>query len=228
VPASDRDEDVAAARRIDGLANRFFLDPILLGAYPDDVVADLRLGEWLAANPTGDVATIAEPIDFMGVNYYFRSTVGAANAWSSSAPEHPTSEPVQLHATTDRRTHMGWPITPDGILDALRMVHRRRPDLPLLITENGSAWDDRVEDGTVHDDARIAYLESHLEACRRAIDEGLPLGGYFAWTLTDNWEWAWGFSRRFGLIRVDHDTLERTMKDSGRWFARFLGGRAGA
>lgn len=220
-PVSERAEDVAAAARIDGLANRLFLDPILTGRYPDDVVEDLKLGDWLASNPD-DLATIAAPIDFMGINYYNRTTVGEKHEYTEESAAYPTSDPVQFHATTDRRTHMGWPITPDGIIEVTRMVHERRPDLPIAITENGAAYDDLVTDGEIHDEPRRAYLEAHIDACRRALDEGIPLFGYFIWTLMDNWEWAWGYSRRFGLIRVDYATQKRTVKDSGKWLAGFL------
>ena len=222
VARTERPEDVEAARRIDGLANRLFLDPVLTGAYPDDVVEDLELGEWLAPTKEADLAVIAAPIDFVGINYYFRNTVGAGDHDTEPRLDHPTSTPVRFYSTTDRRTHMGWPITPDGIIEVLSMVHDRRPELPIAITENGAAYDDRVEDGAIHDEDRRAFLESHIDACARAIEQGLPLVGYFIWTLTDNWEWAWGFSRRFGLVRVDYGSLERTVKDSGRWLAEFL------
>ncbi len=222
VARTDRSEDQDAARRIDGLANRLFLDPILTGRYPDDVVEDLELGDWLAPTRDADLASIAAPLDLVGINYYFRNTVGAGGDDTEPRLEHPTSTPVRFYSTTDRRTHMGWPITPDGIIDVISMVHDRRPDLPIAITENGAAYDDRVQDGAIHDEDRRAFLESHIDACARAIAQGLPLVGYFIWTLMDNWEWAWGFGRRFGLIRVDHESLERTVKDSGRWLTGFL------
>jgi beta-glucosidase len=120
---------------------------------------------------------------------------------------------------------MGWEIHPDGLIDVLDMANAKAPGLPLYITENGSAYPDVVEaDGTVNDPERLAYLQSHLGACRDAIARGLPLAGYFVWSLMDNFEWAWGYSRRFGIVHVDYETQARTPKASGLWFQKFLAG----
>jgi beta-glucosidase len=221
-PATSSAADADAARRIDGLANRLFLDPVLTGKYPEDVLDDLGLAEWFGAQPAVDLEEISTSLDFAGINYYFRYTVAEAHEFSPQTPGYPTSSPVRFVETGAPRTQMGWPVTPDGIIDAMRMVHERKPGLPLYITENGAAADDLVTDGEIHDEDRRAFIEAHLEACRTAIQRGIPLRGYFIWTLMDNFEWAWGFQRRFGLVRVDAATQARTVKDSGKWLKTML------
>lgn len=223
-PATDSAADLDSARRIDGLQNRFFLEPILAGAYPEDVLEDLGERDWFAANPTGDAAQIAVPIDFLGINYYSRHTTRAGTA-GGAASANPGSEFVEFVDTGVPRTQMGWPIHPEGLIEVLEQAHTYRPALSLYITENGSAWEDVTLDGEIDDEPRRDCLEKHVEACASAVARGLPLAGYFAWSLMDNFEWAWGFSRRFGLVSVDYSTQERTVKRSGRWFAEFLGGR---
>jgi beta-glucosidase len=225
-PASESDADADAARRVDGLQNRFFLEPVLTGGYPADVVHDLGEGEWFAANPSSDLTEIAAPIDFLGINYYSRHTAAAGEAQSDHASANPGSEFVQFIDTGAERTQMGWEIHPDGLVDVLEQAHSYNADLPLYITENGAAYPDVVgEDGTVDDEERRSYIELHVDACADAVRRGLPLKGYFVWTLMDNFEWAWGFSRRFGLAYVDYASQRRTLKKSGRWFANFLGAR---
>jgi len=228
-PATQSTGDLDAARRIDGLQNRLFLDPILLGDYPADVLHDLGEEQWFAANPTTDAAEIATPIDFLGVNYYSRHVVAAGPSESTPAgptkTAYPGSESVQFLDTGAPRTQMGWPIHPDGLIDALELAHARRPDLPLYITENGAAYKDVVTGGEIVDEERRRYFEQHFAACADALRHGLPLKGYFAWSLMDNYEWAWGYTRRFGLVYVDYETQRRTVKLSGRWFANFLAGR---
>jgi len=241
--ASDAPEDADAARRIDGLSNRLFLDPVLRGAYPDDVLEDLGETAWFAENVSEqDLAAISAPIDFLGVNFYSRHTV-AAGAPADHAPTtdaagfeaqqaapsaYPGSESVAFVGTDAPRTQMGWEIHPDALVDVLEQAADRAPGLPLYITENGSAYEDIVApDGSVDDPERTEYLRLHVDACGEAIRRGLPLRGYFAWSLIDNFEWAWGYTRRFGLVHVDYETLERTPKQSGQWFAAFLGGPLG-
>jgi len=228
VPASDSDGDRDAARRIDGLDNRFFLDPVLRGSYPQDVLVDLGEETWFAEHaPESDLAEIAAPVDFLGVNYYSRHTTRAGSDHGGKNP-NPGSEFVEMVDTGAARTRMGWEIHPDGLLDVLAMAHDRRPDLPLFVTENGAAYDDEVlADGTVQDEERRAYLEQHLAACAEAVRRGLPLKGYFVWSLLDNWEWAFGYSRRFGIVHVDYETLRRTPKASAYWLAGLLGGPLG-
>jgi len=224
--ASDSAADRDAARRIDGLQNRLFLDPVLTGAYPADVLADLGQAEWFASQPASDASTIAAPIDFLGVNYYSRFTV-AGGVTSSTADEpasaFPGSEAVQFLDAGEAKTQMGWPIVPEGLVEVLQFVEDRRPGLPTYITENGSAFEDIPDaGGYVDDEARLEYLRSHLRACADALSLGLPLAGYFSWSLMDNFEWAQGYTRRFGLAYVDYSTGRRTLKRSGRWLARFL------
>lgn len=227
--AADRD----AARRVDGLANRFFLEPVLTGRYPADVLEDLGEQEWFGARPSGDLAQISRPIDFLGVNYYSRHTV-AAPADEGDDPDvlglaFPGSEGVRAVDTGAPRTHMGWPVVPEGLVDVLEQAHALAPDLPLMVTENGAAYPDVVgADGQVDDPERTDYLAQHVEACATALERGVPLRGYFAWTLVDNFEWAWGFSRRFGVVHVDYETQRRTLKASGRWLRAFLRGDAAA
>ncbi len=221
--ASESAADQDAARRIDGLSNRLFLDPMLTGEYPADVLDDLGETSWFEehAGPD-DLSLISTPIDFMGINYYSRHTV-RAGAPSDQVSAYPGSEFVEFVDTGADRTQMGWEIHPDGLVDVVRASHRLAPELPIYITENGSAYEDVVgADGTVNDPERLKYLQQHIAACQEAIAEGLPLKGYFAWSLMDNFEWAWGFSRRFGLVHVNYDNLERTLKASGRWLTEFL------
>ena len=220
--ASDSDADRDAARRIDGLQNRFFLDPVLRGEYPADVLHDLGEEAWFAANPPGDLSEIGVPIDFLGINYYSRHTTKAGTA-SGNPSANPGSEFVEFVDTGVARTQMGWPIQPDGLVDVLEQAHGYRADLPLYVTENGAAYPDVLQDdGSIEDEERRYYIELHIDACAQAVTRGVPLKGYFVWTLMDNFEWAWGFSRRFGLAYVDYDSQRRTLKKSGLWFAEFL------
>ncbi|MDR6611790.1 GH1 family beta-glucosidase [Leifsonia sp. 1010] len=225
-PAGDSEADADAARRIDGLSNRFFLDPVLKGAYPADVLEDLGETQWFAENATDDdLKRISAPIDFLGINYYSRHTVasGSNPATGGPASAYPGSEHVRFVKTGAPVTQMGWEIHPDGMVDVLRQANALAPGLPLYITENGAAYPDRVgADGEIDDPQRAEYLEAHFEAARDAVAEGLPLQGYFIWSLIDNWEWAWGYSRRFGIVHVDYTTQKRTPKRSARWVADFL------
>lgn len=224
VPASDSTADVDAARAIDGLANRLFLDPVLAGGYPRDVLEDLGLTDWFATRPDADLAAISERLDFAGINYYSTDTVAAANEFAPETLAYPSKVRAQFIETGMPKTHMGWPIDPSGIADSMRMVHDRAPTLPIYITENGAAVEDITVDGEIYDEARRDYIESHLEACRDAIVKGIPLKGYFIWTLMDNFEWAWGYRRAFGLVHVDRSTQKRTVKESGKWLRSMLTG----
>ncbi|WP_101788988.1 GH1 family beta-glucosidase [Nonomuraea indica] len=224
--ASERDLD--AARRIDGLQNRFFLDALLLGRYPDDVIEDLGTGLDFVAD--GDMAVINAPIDVLLVNYYSRFTVSGAPGGKASAAAAPTdtgspwvgSEHVSFVNGGRPVTAMGWEIDQEGLLEVLTRVARDYPPIPLVVSENGAAFDDVLEHGRVHDAERRAYIDAHLGACRAAIDAGVPLEGYFAWSLMDNFEWAWGYGKRFGLVHVDFDTQRRVLKDSALWYAEII------
>ena len=222
---SDDADDQDAARRVDGLSNRLFLDPVLRGQYPDDVRADLEpiAGSEFIAD--GDAAAIAAPIDFLGVNYYSRHVVRAARAdrTSDDARREPAwvgASDVEKLDTGRPKTRMGWEIDATGLYDVLRRVTDEYDAPPLYVTENGAAFVDEVTaDGEVHDPDRVAYLDAHFRAAKQAIDDGVDLRGYFVWTLIDNFEWSWGFDRRFGVVHVDFATQRRTIKDSGRWLA---------
>jgi beta-glucosidase len=206
-------------RRIDGLANRFFLDPVLLGSYPADVVEDL--GSLTVPVQEGDLETIAAPLDFLGVNYYSRYVVGGTEPDGFRKPSAwPGSEHVRFSRRGYPVTAMDWEIDPAGLYEVLRRVHDGYPAIPLYVTENGAAFHDWVApDGTVDDPERVAYLDAHLRASHRAIVDGVPLKGYFAWSLLDNFEWSWGYSRRFGIMYVDYRTQRRTPKASAAWYA---------
>ncbi|MCP2352681.1 GH1 family beta-glucosidase [Nonomuraea roseoviolacea] len=227
-PATGSDADLDAARRIDGLQNRFFLDALLLGRYPEDVLADLGMDTGFIHD--GDLATINAPLDVLLVNYYSRFTVSGAGGGKASAAAAPTetgspwvgSEHVSFVNGGRPVTAMGWEIDDAGLLEVLQRVAREYPPIPLVVSENGAAFDDVLKDGRVHDAERTAYLDCHLRACREAIDAGVPLQGYFAWSLMDNFEWAWGYGKRFGLVHVDFETQERVLKDSARWYSQII------
>ena len=224
--ASDSAVDQEAARRSDGLSNRFFLDPVLLGKYPDDVLLDAGVTDWFNER-SGDLEVISTPIDFMGINYYSRHTAAGPEDGQFSNPDvasaSPGSENVRMIDTGADKTEMGWEIHPDGLVDVVEMVHERAGELPIFITENGAAYPDEVgPDGQVDDEERRHYFELHTGACADALAKGLPLKGYFAWSLMDNFEWAFGYSRRFGIVHVDYETQARTVKKSGLWFRDFL------
>jgi beta-glucosidase len=216
----DTDGSVDAARRIDGLHNRMFLDPVLRGSYPDDVRADLASLSDFSFLRDGDLQVTSEPLDFLGVNYYTGHTVRAG--------PYPASGQVEFVSTDRPTTAMGWEVNPDGLRELLNRVTREYGPIPLYVTENGSAYEDVVEpDGSVHDRERLAYLREHLAACADTVADGVPLAGYFAWSLMDNFEWGFGYTKRFGLVHVDYATQVRTVKDSGAWYADFLHRRAG-
>jgi len=224
--ATDSAADAEAARRADAQGNRLFLDPILLGSYPDDAIADVGLQDWFAER-TDDLPVISMPIDFIGINYYSRQTYAAPIDGVFSTPgaisASPGSENLQVVDTGAPKTAMGWEVHPDGLNDVVEMIHQRAPEIPVFITENGAAYEDVVSaDGTVDDADRRRYYELHIDACRQAVERGLLLKGYFAWSLLDNFEWAFGYSRRFGIVYVDYETQQRIVKASGLWFKEVL------
>jgi beta-glucosidase len=215
LPADDHPAVLDATRRVDGLHNRLFLDALLRGRYPDDVRADLAGLTDFGFEQDGDAATIAEPLDLLGVNYYTRQVV------STSAM--PGAAVVETSPPEGPLTEMGWAVDPDGLGELLRRLHREYGELPLYVTENGAAFADVVAaDDGVHDEERTAYLAAHLGSCADAIADGVPLRGYFVWSLMDNFEWGHGYSKRFGVVHVDYATQQRRVKDSGRWYAQFI------
>jgi beta-glucosidase len=223
-----------AARRIDALANRAFTGPMLKGAYPADLLEDTgRITDWSFVRD-GDLEIIRQPIDVLGVNYYSTVTVSVWDGVSAreNADGHkdmggsawPGADGIEFHVQPGPYTAMGWNIEPAGLLDLLTSLRDEFPDQPLMITENGAAFDDAVTDGAVHDVERIDYLRRHITAAHRALTAGVDLRGYFVWSLLDNFEWGYGYSKRFGIVHVDYDTLERTPKDSALWYAELAGG----
>ncbi|WP_299038645.1 GH1 family beta-glucosidase [uncultured Pseudokineococcus sp.] len=226
--SSEGDRD--AARRVDGLQNRVFLGPMLRGAYPADVLEDTAgVTDWSFVQD-GDTAIIRQPLDAVGLNYYSPTVV---RRWSGegakeSADGHGDGtgspwvacEDVEFVELPGPRTEMGWAIDPRGMTELLLRLAQEAPGVDLYVTENGMAAPDVVgEDGVVHDDDRIAYLHDHLAAVRDAVEGGAPVRGYFVWSLLDNFEWAYGYSKRFGVVHVDYDTQVRTPKDSARWYS---------
>jgi len=209
---SDSAEDAAAARWVDGLHNRWFLDPIFRGAYPEDM-----LEAWAEIMPTvqdGDLETIAAPIDFLGVNNYTSPLVAADDNGGRS----------QIVRRNDvDRTDMGWEVVPEGLRDLLVRLHRDYEPKAIYVTENGAAYPDvRGHDGHVDDPERQSYLDRYLAGAASAVAQGVPLRGYFAWSLLDNFEWAWGYWKRFGLVFIDYSTLERVPKGSFYWYRDFI------
>ena len=220
-PATDEPRDADAARRIDAVTNRIFLDPLLRGGYPADLRRDVATVSDLAFVQDGDEQTIAAPLDLLGVNYYRRTVVrAAAGADPDRTPEWVGSAEVEGVSQGLPATAMGWEIDPQGLYDLLDRIQRDYGPVPLYVTENGAAFDDAPgPDGRVADPARVDYLDRHLRAAWRAIRDGIDLRGYFVWSLLDNFEWAYGYSKRFGLVYVDYQTQRRIPKDSARWFA---------
>ena len=223
-PASPAAGDVDAARRADGVANRIFLDPLLHGRYPADVMADLAPITGMDHVRDGDLAVISAPLDFLGVNYYFRQTVRGPRP-GDPVPDaaHPGAlvgaEDVVPVDTGRERTAMDWEIDPAGLRDILVRLATDYGSPVLYVTENGAAFEDEVTaDGAVHDPRRTAYLDGHFRAAREAIAAGADLRGYFVWSFMDNFEWSYGYAKRFGIVHVDYPTQARTIKDSGRWF----------
>lgn len=234
VPRGAGDSGAEAVRRIDAVANRAFTSPMLRGEYDADLVADTAsVTDWSFVKD-GDTAEIHQPIDVLGVNYYATVRVGLAEpgraygavrhdghkqigtgtAWPGLAGE------VEFLPTDGPHTAMGWNIDPDGLTDLLVSLRDRFPRQPLMITENGAAFEDSVTPGGRIDDVdRIDYLRQHVAAAHRALELGVDLRGYFVWSLLDNFEWGYGYSKRFGIVRVDFDTQRRTVKASGHWFS---------
>ncbi|WP_432752424.1 GH1 family beta-glucosidase [Streptomyces sp. JL2001] len=222
-PLTDAPEDVDAARRIDAVGNRIFLDPVFHGRLPADLVADTaHLTDWSFVRD-GDLAAISTPIDSLGINYYSPAVVAAGTSESPS-PWPGAPERVRFLPAPGPRTAMDWPVDASGLHELLVRLRDELPGVPLLITENGAAYDDYADpEGAVHDPERVEYLDAHLEAVHRAIADGADVRGYFLWSLLDNFEWAYGYGKRFGIVHVDFASQRRTPKDSARWYAEVIG-----
>ena len=212
-PASDSPEDEAAAWQVDGQGNRWFLDPIFRGAYPADLLERNGIVEPFVQ--VGDLEAISAPLDFLGVNNYFRFVVSAG------------AEGPQMQRDSEaQHTDMDWEVYPDGLNRLLVRVARDYAPPAIYVTENGAAFGDvRVHDGRVHDPERTEYLESYIGAVSDAIAGGAPVKGYFVWSFLDNFEWAYGYSKRFGIVYIDYPTLERVPKDSFYWYRDFIKSR---
>ncbi|MEV0849641.1 GH1 family beta-glucosidase [Streptomyces sp. NPDC049954] len=218
--ASDSPADLDALRRADGVSHRLFLDPLLRGGYPADVVADIARDDLRLPVVDGDLETIAEPVDFLGINHYTHLTF-AADPEAGEGPAY--NGGMKTVPTGAEQTAIGWEIVPDGLTRLLLRLTREYPGTPLVVTENGAAFDDSVSgDGRVHDDRRVDYFSAHIAAVDEAASQGADVRGYFAWSLMDNFEWAEGYRRRFGLVHVDYATQERRLKDSARWYTALL------
>ena len=212
--ASGSAPDRAALERHDGLRYRWFLDPLYGRGYPESTLR--QVGAAAPVVHPGDMAAIAAPTDFLGVNYYFPETV-------ADAPGKGPLGVRVLEARGVETTAMNWPVAPQGLAELLLRVHHDYAPGALYVTENGACYDDVVEDdGAVHDVERRRYFMRHLAALRGAVKDGTPVKGYFAWSLLDNFEWSEGYARRFGLVHVDYATQQRRLKDSARWYQAFL------
>ena len=221
--ARDRDADEEAARRVDGQANRLYLDPLFRGQYPEDIVSYYR--EHGAEPPVrnGDMEKISGTVDFLGVNYYFRHHVrDAPDETLSRVPfSDLAARTIVPHAA--EKTAMGWSVEPDGLTEVLERIKDEYVDLPIYVTENGRAVHDYVDpEGNVNDEERVSYLDSHFRAAHTAMEGGVDLRGYMVWSLVDNFEWAEGYSKRFGIVFVDYPTQRRIPKSSARWYAEVI------
>jgi beta-glucosidase len=218
-PASSSDEDVAAARLFDGYNNRWFLDPVYGKGYPEDMAA--QFGAAMPQIHEGDLAHMAVPTDFLGVNYYFPSYVRAAKPEAGPLGFDQLT-PEELAAAGHNLTAMGWPVSADAFRDLLTRLHEDYAPGAIYVTENGGAFDDQLAAGAVRDPDRIAYLRGHIGAVRQAIDAGVPMRGYFLWSLLDNFEWAFGYEKRFGMVYVDYETQRRIPKESAAWYRQVI------
>lgn len=221
-PATEELGDRDAARWFDGFFNRWYLDPLFRGRYPEDAIADRIARGHLPATGLpflreGDLDAIRTPIDFLGVNYYSRTVLRAGAGGRPEGVPPPETE----------RDEMGWEVFPRGLYDTLLRVQTEYGPPAVYITENGTALPDEPDrEGRVRDARRIEYMRSHLAEAHRALEAGVPLGGYFAWSLLDNFEWGHGYGKRFGLLRVDFATGERTSKESARWYREIAAANA--
>ena len=207
-PATPSAEDQAQAHLEDGKLLRWYMDPLFKASYPQDVLD--YLGADAPVMQANDLKNIAVPIDFLGVNYYTRSVVSADKSWNASS-------------SGLERTDMDWEVYPQGLTELLVRMHRDYPVPPMYVTENGGAFKDVYEDGRVHDQDRTRYIQQHIAAVAEAMRQGVRMSGYMVWSLMDNFEWASGYKKRFGIVHVDYATQERTLKDSALWYRDFLG-----
>ena len=224
-PATEDAADLEAARRVDGNANRLYLDPLFRGSYPEDMLEHYRSESDFAFVGEGDLEKISQPLDFLGVNYYFRNTVvdGLRESDLTTAIRFADLNASTVLPRGAQTTAMGWPVESDGLTELLVRLHREYARLPIYITENGAAFYDYVDpEGGVDDEERVAFLDAHFRAAHAAIEEGVDLRGYMVWSLLDNFEWAEGYSKRFGIVFVDYGTQRRIPKMSARWYTEVI------
>ena len=225
-PASDDPADAEAARRVDGYANRLYLDPIFRGSYPEDMLEHYRAETDFSFIRDGDLDKISTPLDFLGVNYYMRHTVvdGERDSELTTAMRFQSVGAATILPPGVETTAMGWPVESDGLTELLVRLHEEYTQGPIYITENGRAVYDYVDpEGDVDDEERVAYLDAHFRAAHAAIEQGVNLQGYLVWSLLDNFEWAEGYSKRFGIVFVDYGTQRRIPKMSARWYRGVIG-----
>jgi beta-glucosidase len=216
-PVGGLSEEQPAATIWDGFMNRWFLDPVLKGEYPQDIVDIYSKSFDLSFIEAGDLQRINRPIDFLGVNYYSVATIKAGNEGLFNF--------LGIEGINSGRpkTAMGWDIYPNGLKELLIRIKNDYGDIPLIITENGAAFEDKVEeDGSIIDEERIQYLREHLIACYEAIQYEVNLKGYYLWSMFDNFEWAFGYQRRFGMVYIDYATQKRTTKKSAHWYKEVI------
>jgi len=220
-PASSSSEDAAATRRVDINNNRIFLEPLLAGGYSRETLSQYGEAGLTRVVQRGDEELAGAPMDFLGVNHYHHNLVshrpGGGHLDAETVPAPPAT------------TSLGWSVSPDALARTLRRVAESYPDLPLLVTESGASFDDHPDaDGRVHDPQRVKYLAGYLSACAQLRREGVNLRGYFAWSFMDNYEWAEGYEKRFGLVYVDYATQRRIPKTSAQWYGDLIASHARA
>jgi beta-glucosidase len=218
----DSSADQAAVKLLDGLSNRIFLDPLFKGQYPVDILQHMAQFTDLSYIQDGDLATINAPIDVLGINFYQPSYV-SAKPGAPGTLDQPGSYGIATRPPNGPVTDMNWLIEPSGLTHLLKRIHTDYPGVAMMITENGAAYPEGPSaDGAVHDVRRIEYLDGHLRACHDALAAGVDLRGYFVWSLMDNFEWAEGYAKRFGIVHVDYATQKRVLKDSAKWYQQVI------
>jgi beta-glucosidase len=225
-PQNDTDEDRAAAAAVDLVQNRLFADAVLGGRYSDEILSVFERYGMSEAIDIDELAARRQPIDFLGVNYYNVNHIEHVAGTESMAP-WPGSWGARVVRAPGKLTEMNWGVEPEGLTWMLERIGREYPGVPLMICENGAAYADVVgPDGSIDDRERTDYVRRHIDAMKVALDRGVDVRGYFLWSLMDNFEWARGYDKRFGIVRVDFETMTRTIKSSGAWYRDFLAGEA--
>lgn len=213
--ATESDEDKEAAEHFDGYLNRWFLDPIFRGQFPENMLSWYqRKGFSIDAFSSEEKVLVSQPLDFLGINYYSRHIISQGN--------EPVLETKEVESSYAEKSDMDWEVYPRGIYEIVERVAQDYRPKVIYITENGFAAPDALENGTVKDERRIAYLRDHILWLYQALERGYPVKGYFVWSIMDNFEWAFGFSKRFGLVYVDYKTLERIPKKSFFWYQQVI------